>query len=219
MKEFEINYPEVPYYKLVKNENFNSAKEYIEATKRIKETKTNIENLKQELIKKQSEKKSSLPLVTISMLSIIIITMLLSLIFNLTTIATILSQTKEIDIILLIGLALDIKTYVKNKNTEKSCKRINQDIKKLEEQIEFLKRKKRIYNTNTKRFIRIKNPEKILERKKLNLNQCSLSYNQETTPQIVENEYITYLRKLKENLTNSQPKQSVKSRGQYGRKR
>lgn len=217
MKEFEINYPEVPHYSLVKNENFNSAKEYIEATKRIKEEKTNIENLKQELIKKQNLKQ--LPLVTLSMILIMILTILLSPFVDVSTNMEILNQSKEISLLMLIGLALDIKTYVKSKNIEKSCKRINQDIKKLEEQIEFLKRKKRIYNTNTKRFIRIKNPEKILERKKLNLNQCSLSYKQEITPQIVENEYIIYLRKLKENLINSQSKQLIKSRGQNGRKK
>lgn len=217
MKEFEINYPEVPHYSLVKNENFNSAKEYIETTKRIKEEKTNIENLKQELIKKQNLKQ--LPLVTLSMILIMLLTILLSPFVDVSTNMEILSQSKEISLVMLIGLALDIKTYVKNKNIEKSCKKISQDIKNLEEQIEFLKKKKRIYNTNTKRFIRIKNPEKILERKKLNLNQSSLNYKQDLTPQIVENEYIIYLRKLKENLINSQSKQLIKSRGQNGRKK
>ena len=199
---------ERPYYKLVERQNFNDVEQYIQATKKLEKEKHKLRIIKQELNKKQNIKASQIPTVTLAAMIMMTLLMLFSLIFHLAKIITILKLFKLMGIITAVCLTIDITTYIKDKNAEKQCKILKQKLEETKKEIEHLKN-----------FIRIKNPEKILQGKKLKLNQCSLSYSQDLTPQIVENEQIKYLRELKEKLIKKQQKELIKENSKKKTKR
>ena len=200
---------EKPYYKLVERQNFNDVEQYIQATKKLEKESHKLRIIKQELNKKQNIKASSIPTVTLATMTMMIVLMLFSLIFHLTKIITILKLFKLMGIITAVCLTIDITTYIKDKNAEKQCKILKQKLEETKKEIEHLKNRKRSHKPVITNFIKIKNPEKILQGKGLNLNQCSLSYSQDLTPQIVKNEQIERLRKAKETLIKKQQEELI----------